>query len=151
MVFHAWARTTASYAFITGNVAGGLVTLYPQLSTDTKITTHTAIKLPSAQNDYFWLEKLKDRYCLFVQPPVSSPLPSTLNVHMCLTNLVLECVCIALYFIHILTHTCSPTQQWLAQMAFIRRIIAGQIANVDTPSVILGDFNHNRCVFVYIV
>ena len=34
-------------------------------------------------------------------------------------------------------------------MAFIRRIIAGQIANVDTPNVILGDFNHDRYVYVY--
>jgi len=151
MVFHAWARSTASYAFITGTVAGGLVTLYPQMSTDTKLTTHTAIKLPSPQSQYFWLEKLKDRYALFVQPPASSPLPSTLNVHMCLTNLDLECV-VLLYLsvFHIFDlRLCSPSQQWLAQMAFIRRIIAGQITNVDTPNVILGDFNHDRYVYVY--
>ena len=42
MVFHAWARTTASFAFLTGDVAGGLVTLYPRLDTDTKLTACTA-------------------------------------------------------------------------------------------------------------
>lgn len=90
MVFHAWARTLASFAFITGDVAGGLVTLYPRLETDTKLTACTAIKLPSPQHQYFWLEKLKDRYALYVQPPSNSPLPSTLNLHMCLTPVDLE-------------------------------------------------------------
>ena len=90
MVFHAWARTTASFAFLTGDVAGGLVTLYPRLDTDTKITTCTAIKLPSPQHQYVWLEKLKDRYALYVQPPTNSQLPSTLSLHMCLTPVDLE-------------------------------------------------------------
>ena len=70
--------------------AGGLVTLYPRLETDTKLTACTAIKLPSPQHQYFWLEKLKDRYALYVQPPSNSPLPSTLNLHMCLTPVDLE-------------------------------------------------------------
>ena len=45
-----------------------------------------------------------------------------------------------------LTFVHSPSAQWLAQMAFVRRIVAGQITNVDTPDVLLGDFNHDRCV-----
>jgi len=45
-----------------------------------------------------------------------------------------------------LTSTRRPSQHWLSQMAFVRRIVAGQITNVDTPDVLLGDFNHDRCV-----
>lgn len=148
-MFHAWARTTASFAFLTGSVAGGLVTLYPRLDTDTKITTYSAIKLPSPQSDYFWLEKLKDRYALYVKPSVTSALPSTLNVHMCLTPVELEYVPRLCAFLCDSASVRSPSAQWLAQMAFLRRCIAGQITSVDRPDVLLGDFNHERITLSY--
>lgn len=61
LAFYFWSAKTAAYAFLQGDVAGGLVTLQPKTN-DVKITTSTAIKLPGAQNGSFWIEKLKHRY-----------------------------------------------------------------------------------------
>lgn len=58
--FHTWCSRSACYAFLRGDVAGGLLTLQPKTG-ETKITTSTAIKLPSAQRDSFWIERFKHR------------------------------------------------------------------------------------------
>lgn len=61
LTFHHWCSKTAAYAFLQGDVAGGLLTLQPKTG-DVKITTSSAIKLPSAQSGSFWIERLKHRH-----------------------------------------------------------------------------------------